>query len=51
MNPKQPDKSAKLPYTAPQVTAYGTVAELTRGSHGSRADNGSLSNPPPVIQH
>jgi hypothetical protein len=38
-NPSPPENSAKKPYTAPQLTKRGTVAELTQGG-GSVIDDG-----------
>lgn len=35
----QPPKRPKAPYTTPQLQEFGSVAELTQGSHfGSKSD-------------
>jgi hypothetical protein len=37
--------TGRLPYRRPTLVEYGSVAKLTEGSHGSRADNSILGMP------
>lgn len=38
----RPSPTGRLPYRRPALVEYGSVAKLTEGNHGSRADNSAL---------
>jgi hypothetical protein len=40
----QPSPTGRLPYCRPELVEYGSVAKLTEGSHGSRADSSALGS-------
>ena len=39
---EQPSPTGRLPYSRPALVEYGSVAKLTEGHAGSRADNSAL---------
>jgi len=41
---KESVRSEKRIYRAPKLKVYGSVAELTRGINGTRADHGQQNN-------
>ena len=38
----QSSPTGRLPYRRPALVEYGSIAKLTEGSHGSRADSTAL---------